>query len=145
MPDSTHRHCTFFQNGFNYWFDSEETDLLSTHVDRFMVETREEQLIGVYFKPAQKEDADAKFLTVAEISGRLVNYGNIKKPMDLRNLGAMLAKQGFQKVYAGLKNQRRRGYLVREISAAEVDLNRKILAHDSSAQEAEQENPPENG
>jgi len=61
-------------------------------------------------------------MTTAEISDKLVTYGNIKKPMSLSRLGMILQQQGYQSKRIG-KN-RIRGWIVYEKSADEVQANR---------------------
>ena len=44
-----------------------------------------------------------KFLTSAEILAKLVAYGNIKKPIGIRALNAILDKHGFPRTRRGKK------------------------------------------
>ena len=115
-----------FQHQFSYWFDQDKIRDMSSHVNEFMVESMEEQLIPVYFEPAQPNDVDAKFLTIAEISSLLTTYGNIRKPIDIRSLGTVMKKLGFMDKRDG--KLRTRGYIVRVKTAAEIDQARKQKA-----------------
>ena len=65
------------------------------------------------------EDAGSKFLTLAEISAKIVAYGNLKKNPDPRRLGAIMTKLGFEKSRSG--HNRTRGYYVYEHSTAEIE------------------------
>ena len=91
-----------------------------------MVESMEEQLIQVYFAPAKPGDATAKFLTLAEISTRLISNGNIRKPLDMRSLGTHMKKHGF--VSSRDNSRCHRGYIVLEKTTAEIEMTRKQLA-----------------
>jgi predicted P-loop ATPase len=107
------------QSGFNYWFDLADIQQLEAHVETFMVPQSEEELIPVYFSPAQAEDAGSVFLTLAEISAKIVAYGNLKKSPDNRRLGAIMTKLGFQRSRNGHNSTR--GYYVREHTEAEKE------------------------
>jgi len=107
------------QSGFNYWFDLADIQQLEAHVETFMVPQSEEELIPVYFAPARMEDAGSVFLTLAEISAKIVTYGNLKKTPDNRRLGAIMTKLGFEKSRNGHNGTR--GYYVYEHTQAEID------------------------
>lgn len=112
--------------GFNYWFNITDIRSLNAHVDTFMVETNEEQLLPVYFAPCAPGTNGALFLTVAEISAKLTLYGNIRRPLDIRQLAALLRKLGYQPMRE--KSHGRRGFLVIELSADSVNAQRKLSA-----------------
>lgn len=116
------------QDGFNYWFSIDDTHQLSDHVNSFMVESNEEQLLPVYFSPASKDSQGTVFLTVAEISAKLTVYGNIRNPLTLRQLGMLLKKLG----YVAVRTTKRRGYIVIERSTEEINAQRRILAHQNN-------------
>jgi hypothetical protein len=84
-----------------------------------MVTQNEEELIPIYFSPAQVDDAGVVFLTLSEIAAKIVAYGNLKKTPDNRSLGAIMTKLGFIKERVGHDN--RCGYYVREHTQAEID------------------------
>lgn len=107
------------RNGFNYWFDVAEIDSLEQHVDAFMVPTSEEELIPIYFSPAKLEDAGSTFLTLAEISAKIVAFGCLKKNPEPRRLGAIMTKLGFEKSRNGHNGTR--GYYVREHTQSEIE------------------------
>ena len=110
------------ENGFQYWFDLDDIDLLEVHNEDFRAQENEEQLLPVYFDiPAE---GYGQFMTTAEISDKLVGWGNIKKPMSLSRLGMVLQQQGFQSKRIG--KARTRGWLVRERGMEEVNANRNI-------------------
>ena len=107
------------QSGFNYWFDLSDIQQLEEHVETFMVPQSEEDLIPVYFSPARMEDVGSVFLTLGEISAKIVAYGNLKKSPDNRRLGAIMTRLGFEKERRG--HNKRCGYYVREHTEAEKE------------------------
>ena len=114
------------QQGFDFWFSLDDIRAVASHVDEFMVETNEEQLLPVYFAPCEPGTTGAQLLTVAEISAKFTIYGNIRKPLDIRQLGALLKKMGYRSARSG--NREPRGYIVLEKSADSINAQRKIGA-----------------
>ena len=111
---------------FNYWFDLDEIETIEQHNQQFRDESNEEQLIDVYFSVPAENASNAKFLTTAEISERLIYFGNIKRPLTLSRLGVLLSQKGFVSVRRGTPC--RRGWLVYERDTEEVNADRKLLA-----------------
>jgi hypothetical protein len=111
---------------FSYWFDLDEIEVLEQHNQHFRDESNEEQLIDVYFAVPATDAVNTKFLTTAEISERLIYYGNIKKPMTLSRLGVLLSQKGFLSVRRG--NPSRRGWIIYERESQEVNAERAILS-----------------
>ena len=64
----------------------------------------------------------------AEISERLVTYGNIKKPMAIGRLGVLLGQKGYRSVTRGSKQSRIRGWIVYQRDTQEITANKKLLA-----------------
>ena len=113
---------------FNYWFDLDEIETIEQHNQQFRDESNEEQLLDVYFAVPPTDATNAKFLTTAEISERLIYYGNIKRPMTLSRLGVLLSQKGFLSVRRG--NPSRRGWIIYERESQEVNSERSILSKD---------------
>ena len=82
-----------------------------------------EQLLPVFYEPATKDTPDAVFRTAAEISARLSFLGNIRQPMELRQLGKLLSCHHFVsvRVHGGI-----RGFFVIEHTHNQADA-RKIV------------------
>jgi hypothetical protein len=102
----------------------DEIEVLEEHNQQFRDESNEEQLLPILFDvPAEGR---GEFLTTAQISERLITYGNIKKPMALSRLGMLLGAHGFQKKTIGV--QRLRGWLVYQRSMDEINANKRLYA-----------------
>ena len=111
---------------FSYWFDLDEIEVLEQHNQHFRDESNEEQLLDVYFAVPTTDATNAKFLTTAEISERLIYYGNIKRPLSLSRLGVLLSQKGFLSIRKG--SPQRRGWIVYERDNEEVNAERRILS-----------------
>ena len=111
------------REGFVYWFTSEDIQQLSKYVEQFADRSPEEELLDVYFdipKAPGVETRTVKFLTSSEIQAKLVSYGNLHRPIPLRTLCQVLDNKGFQR----MRSNRKRGYLVVELEATEINSNR---------------------
>ncbi len=111
---------------FSYWFDMEEIDVLEAHNEEFRALENEEELLKVYFAVPASDSMNAKFLTTAEISERLISAGNIKRPMSLSRLGMILGQHGFIASRQG--TPARRGWIVYERDSEEINAERKLLS-----------------
>ena len=111
---------------FSYWFDLDEIEVLEEHNQRFRDESNEEQLLPILFDvPAEGK---GEFMTTAQISERLVTYGNIKKPMALSRLGMVLGTAGFKATKRKIGNIQTRGWIVYQRDTEEIAANKKLLA-----------------
>ena len=108
------------ENGFKYWFDLEDIETLEVHNEDFRAQENEEQLLSVYFDIP--DESHGQFMTTAEISDKLVTYGNIKRPMPLNRLGMLLKQAGFVDKRVGKEGVR--GWIVRVKDMDEVQANR---------------------
>ena len=111
------------KEGFVYWFTTEDIQQLSKYVEQFADRSPEEELLDVYFdipKAPGVETRTVKFLTSSEIQAKLVSYGNLHHPIPLRTLCQVLDNKGFQR----MRSNRKRGYLVVELEATEINSNR---------------------
>ena len=107
------------QYGFNYWFDLDDIATLEEHNETFRAQESEEQLLPILFDvPAEGR---GEFMTTAQISERLVTYGNIKKPMPLNRLGVLLGTAGYKDVRHKIGGVRTRGWLVYQRHSDEID------------------------
>ena len=113
------------ENGYNYWFDLEDINTLEEHNDSFRAQDSEEQLLPILFDiPAEGR---GEFMTTAQISERLVSYGNIKKPMSVSRLGMLLGKAGYKAVRRTINSVKLRGWLVYQRDSKEISSLKKVL------------------
>ena len=68
------------------------------------------------------DESHGQFMSTAEISDKLVTYGNIKRPMPLNRLGMLLKQAGFVDKRVGKEGVR--GWIVRVKDMDEVQANR---------------------
>ena len=110
---------------FSYWFDLDEIEVLEEHNQHFRDESNEEQLLPILFDvPAEGR---GEFMTTAQISERLVTYGNIKKPMALSRLGMVLGAAGYQSTRPKIGGRLIRGWLVYQRDTDEIASLKRIL------------------
>ena len=110
----------------NYWFDLDEIEVLDVHNQHFRDESNEEQLLPILFDvPAEGR---GEFMTTAQISERLVSYGNIKKPMALSRLGVVLSSSGYRSVQRQIGGHRGRGWIVYQRDTEEIASIKRLLA-----------------
>ena len=110
---------------FAYWFDLDEMEVLDQHNEGFRTQENEEQLLPILFDvPAEGK---GEFMTTAQISERLVTYGNIKKPMALNRLGMLLGTVGYSKVNRRIGRCKTRGWLVYQRDTDEINSLKKLL------------------
>ena len=111
---------------FSYWFELDEIEVLEEHNQHFRDESNEEQLLPILFDvPAEGK---GEFMTTAQISERLVTYGNIKKPMAIGRLGVLLGQKGYRSVQRQLGGHRARGWIVYQRDTNEIDSMKRLLA-----------------
>ena len=70
-------------------------------------------------------------MTTAEISERLVSYGNIKRPMALSRLGMLLGQRGYKKTRVG--KQRICGWIVYSFKSDEIESRKRLHAREVDA------------
>ena len=110
---------------FSYWFDLDEIEVLEEHNQHFRDESNEEQLLPILFDvPAEGK---GEFMTTAQISERLVTYGNIKKPMTLSRLGMVLGAAGYQSTRPKIGGRLIRGWLVYQRDTDEIASLKRLL------------------
>ena len=113
------------ENGYNYWFDLDDINTLEEHNDSFRAQDSEEQLLPILFDiPAEGK---GEFMTTAQISERLVSYGNIKKPMSVTKLGTILSTAGYKAVRKRIANIQTRGWLVYQRDTDEIHSLKRLL------------------
>jgi hypothetical protein len=110
---------------FSYWFDLDEITQMEEHNESFPAQDSEEQLLPILFDvPAEGR---GEFMTTAQISERLVSFGNIKKPMSVSRLGMLLGKAGYKAVRRRIGNVITRGWIVYQKDTDEINALKKLL------------------
>ena len=110
---------------FCYWFELDEIEVLEEHNKHFRDESNEEQLLPILFDvPAEGK---GEFMTTAQISERLVTYGNIKKPMALSRLGMVLGTAGYKAISPRINGTRTRGWIVYQRNRDEIETMKRLL------------------
>ena len=110
---------------FSYWFELDEIEVLEEHNKHFRDESNEEQLLPILFDvPAEGK---GEFMTTAQISERLVTYGNIKKPMALSRLGMVLGTVGYKAISPRINGTRTRGWIVYQRNRDEIETMKRLL------------------
>lgn len=111
---------------FCYWFELDEIEVLENYNEQFRSQDNEEQLIPILF--AIPAEGKGEFMTTAQISERLVTYGNIKKPMPLTRLGMLLGQLGYTSIQPSIDGHRSRGWIVHQRDTDEIIALRRLLA-----------------
>ena len=106
---------------YSYWLELDEIAVLEEHNETFRAQDSEEQLLPILFDiPAEGK---GEFMTTAQISERLVTFGNIRKPMSVSRLGTWLGA-----VTRGSRRARVRGWIVYQRDTSEINANKTLLA-----------------
>ena len=127
---------------FQYYFDQEDIQNMNSYTDNFCMQTPEEELLNIYFQPAQKGDAGAIFLSAAEMLRTLIDVGRITRPMPINKFGVLLKKKGFNKYVLA---RGKKGYLVIEHKSIDITERQKEEAKEvqNSMPNLPQETVPE--
>ena len=106
-----------FSEGYEYWLNPEEQELVTQNNDQFQIVSPEEELLLAYFEPRAVHESDL-FLTNSEILNRINFKACISnQSVRPRALGAALLKQGFIR----LKRNGQQVYAVYEKNNLEID------------------------
>ena len=112
---------TLYRQGFRYWFNEREMQLLARHNERFEVAKPERELISRYYR-LPKEGEPGVFVTNTEIM--LTVGGLLTQRLTSNKLGRAMTALGFQRV----RSQGERGYNVVAYTDDERKANRSMLA-----------------
>ena len=117
-----------YLNGFRYWFEGKETDIVQLHNKRFEVPKPEQDLVGKYYR-APAKDEPCVFVSSSEImqtiGGLLINR------LTPNKLGRVMKDMGFKRV----RSRGERGYNVVAYSGAEITLNRSLMAKEAKPED----------
>jgi len=115
---------TLYRQGFRYWFNERETQLMARHNERFEVPKPERELISTYYR-MPKQGEPGQFVSSADI---LIHIGGtLTQRLSSNKLGRAMTALGF----VGVRSHGQRGYNVVAYSPEEVRANRSMLACDA--------------
>ncbi|WP_274972485.1 BT4734/BF3469 family protein [Bacteroides fluxus] len=110
-----------WKNGFSYWFDSREVNMINEHNTHFEVPNLERELILTYFRRPMPGEA-CIFVTTAYILNR-ISVG-IKQLLSPTKIGITMKQAGFELI----RSANQRGYRVVELKSEEVYRNQCATA-----------------
>ncbi len=113
---------------YPFWFEQGDIARIEEQNGDFRACDSEEELLPILFDvPADGATGEqVKFLTTAQISQILVNFGAIKRPMALNRLGMLLTRMGFRRVMRG--KTRLRGWIVYQRLSDEIQADAHYFA-----------------
>lgn len=118
-----------YQQGFQYWFDDRETQLLARHNERYEVPQPERELISHFYRlPKDGEHGD--FVSTAEIMQAV--GGVLTQRLTVNKLGRAMTALGFVRE----RSHGRWGYRVVAYDAGEIRGNKSVLACDAKPEPA---------
>ena len=115
---------TLYRQGFRYWFNERETQLMARHNERFEVPKPERELISTYYR-MPKQGEPGQFVSSADILMHI--GGTLTQRLSSNKLGRAMTALGF----TGMRSHGQRGYNVVAYSPEEVRANRSMLACDA--------------
>jgi predicted P-loop ATPase len=117
-----------FLQGFRYWFEKKETDVVQLHNKRFEVSKPERELVSKFYRVPAKGEA-CEFVSASEImqtiGGLLINR------LTPNKLGRVMKSMGF----VSQRSRGERGYNVVAYSGADIELNRTLMAQEAKPED----------
>lgn len=128
-----------WRNGYQYWYENEEIDLLNEKNREYTLSGIEEELLYVYCRKPQPTDLSMKWMPASAILS-LISLGSRIQVNDrsVRNLIQVLERDGFQK---RLSEHGIWEYEVVQFSFEEIDRNSKQPTEKRKQEGEEQELP----
>ena len=113
-----------YLQGFRYWFDEQEMQLMSRHNERFEVAKLEREAICRYYRPP-RDGERGEFVGTPEIMEKV--GGLMTQRLTTNKLGRAMTALGFESMRA----RGQRGYVVIAYQGDEIKANRSLLASDA--------------
>ena len=117
-----------YLQGFHYWFEGKETDIVQLHNQRFEVPKPEQDLVAKFYRVPAKGEA-CEFVSSTEImqtiGGLLINR------LTPNKLGRAMKAMGFVSV----RSRGQRGYNVVAYKGADMDLNKSLMASEAKPED----------
>ena len=90
-----------FNQGFVYWFEKADIEMITLNNEQFQIRTSEEELLLTYFEPVPLSDAHT-FYSATQILAKIANYAKINVTNGAAiSMGRALKKHGFEKTKKG--------------------------------------------
>jgi len=87
-----------FKDGFRHWFNQEEIKNIDANNEQYQLKSPEEELLLIWFEPAEKQSADY-FFTTTQIAQVLSSRANLNiTETTIRKIGMALKKHGFTRI-----------------------------------------------
>ena len=113
-----------YLQGFRYWLDEREMQVMARHNERFEVAKPERELISMHYR-LPRNDERGDFVSSAEILQTV--GGNLIPRLTMNKLGRAMTALGFE----GMRSHGQRGYLVVAYQGDDIKANRSMLAYDA--------------
>ena len=87
-----------YKDGFRHWFNKEEIKNIDANNEQYQLKSPEEELLLIWFEPAEKHSADY-FFTTTQIAQVLSSRANLNiTETTIRKIGMALKKHGFTRI-----------------------------------------------
>lgn len=87
-----------YKDGFRHWFNQEEIKNIDANNEQYQLKSPEEELLLIWFEPAEKQSADY-FFTTTQIAQVLSSRANLNiTETTIRKIGMALKKHGFTRI-----------------------------------------------
>lgn len=119
-----------YLEGFHYWFEGKELDVLKLHNSQFEVPKPELELISKFYRvPVEGEHCE--FVSSTEIMQTV--GGLLTQQLTMNKLGRAMTALGF----VSMRSRGQRGYNVVQYSPNELSLNRSLMASEAKPESEE--------
>ena len=117
-----------YRQGFRHYFSKAEEEMLKEHNRNFEMPQPEQEAISKHFRqPAEGEKGE--FYSATDILGYI--GGNPALRMTIEKIGSAMKALGFRQYHS----HGRRGYRVVVYKPEEIEMNRRMLAHDAEPED----------
>ena len=87
-----------YRSGFQFWFNSEEIEMINQNNEKFREVSLEEEQLFKYYRPCKRFEADEILKTSEILDIIFFNYKNLINNGSLQRLGKVLTTSGFLKI-----------------------------------------------
>ncbi len=119
---------SLLRQGFRYWFERDETDILNSHNRRYETARLEHELVNTYFRKPN-EGEHGLFMTTAQI---LQYVGeNITQKLSAEYIGRAMVESGFER----RRVKSLRGFIVIRRDSEELKSHLRVMAMNADTDE----------